>query len=104
MPSRHRDTEGDNGRDGVTMRVRGRALALLTASLAVAAGTIAWTTSVAGAQSAAGHTKSAATPAADCQPFGGTPCLLPFPNNAFTVKDSATPTGLRVNLPATPCP
>ena len=26
-------------------------------------------------------------PAADCQPFAGRPCLLPFPNNLFTRPD-----------------
>jgi len=38
-------------------------------------------------------------PAADCQPFGGRPCLLPFPNNAFTRRDRSSATGLRVSLP-----
>ena len=39
-------------------------------------------------------------PAAACQPFGGRPCLLPFPNNLFTRPDHSSRTGLRVNLPA----
>ena len=39
-------------------------------------------------------------PAADCQPFGGRPCLLPFPSNLFTRPDHSSKTGLRVNLPA----
>jgi hypothetical protein len=39
-------------------------------------------------------------PAADCQPFAGRPCLLPFPNNLFTAPDRSSPTGLRVHLPA----
>ena len=43
-------------------------------------------------------------PAADCQPFSGTPCLLPFPDNLFTVRDRSTPTGLRVHLPANAMP
>ena len=38
-------------------------------------------------------------PAADCQPFGAAPCLLPFPNDLFTRRDSHTPTGLRIHLP-----
>ena len=38
-------------------------------------------------------------PAADCQPFSGRPCLLPFPNNLFTRPDPTSQTGLRVNLP-----
>lgn len=58
-------------------------------------------TSVLVALFAAGAGASAgATPAADCQPFGATPCLLPFPNNLFTRPDRTTPTGLRVHLPA----
>ena len=38
-------------------------------------------------------------PAADCQPFAGRPCLLPFPNNLFTKHDGSSATGLRVSLP-----
>ncbi len=44
------------------------------------------------------------TPAADCQPFGSRPCLLPFPNNLFTRPDRSTPTGLRVHLPVAAMP
>jgi hypothetical protein len=51
----------------------------------------------------AGATRSA-TPAADCQPFAKTPCLLPFPNNLFTVRDRTAPTGLRVHMPASAMP
>ncbi|HEY2159954.1 MAG TPA: hypothetical protein VGH24_01485 [Solirubrobacteraceae bacterium] len=47
---------------------------------------------------------SPAKPAADCQPFASTPCLLPFPNNLFTKHDSSSPTGLRVHLPAAAMP
>jgi hypothetical protein len=47
---------------------------------------------------------AAAAPAADCQPFAGTPCLLPFPSNLFTRPDRSTPTGIRVNLPAAAMP
>jgi len=43
-------------------------------------------------------------PAADCQPFAATPCLLPFPDNLFTVRDRSTPTGLRVHLPPAAMP
>ena len=32
-----------------------------------------------------------AAPGADCQPFSSTACLLPFPNNLYTVKDNSTP-------------
>ena len=47
---------------------------------------------------------AAAKPAADCQPYGKSPCLLPFPNNLFTKPDRSTPTGLRVHLPAKAMP
>jgi hypothetical protein len=43
---------------------------------------------------------AASRPAADCQPFSGRPCLLPFPSNLFTVRDRTTRTHLRVHLPA----
>jgi hypothetical protein len=33
-----------------------------------------------------------------CDPLGGERCLLPFPNDHFTVADDATPTGRRVDL------
>ena len=46
----------------------------------------------------------AASPAASCQPFASQPCLLPFPNNLFTVKDSSSATGLRVHLPQAAMP
>jgi hypothetical protein len=47
-----------------------------------------------------------ATPtyAADCQQFGAAPCLLPFPNDLFTKPDQSTPTGLRLDLPASAMP
>ncbi len=47
---------------------------------------------------------AASRPAADCQPFGASPCLLPFPSNLFTRPDHSTPTGLRVHLPANAMP
>ena len=50
------------------------------------------------------HTLSASPPAADCQPYSRTPCLLPFPNDLFTRTDHSTPTGLRVHLPAAAMP
>src|SRR5581483_3304904 len=39
-------------------------------------------------------------PAAVCQPFSNRACLLPFPNNLYTVRDRSSATGLRVHLPA----
>jgi hypothetical protein len=60
-----------------------------------------------GALVAAGLTAAPAAfaaPGADCQPFSSTTCLLPFPNNLYTVKDNSTPTGVRVHLPAAAMP
>src|ERR1700694_1350766 len=39
-----------------------------------------------------------------CDPLGATACLLPFPNDFFTVSDRSTPTGRRVNIPASAMP
>ena len=36
----------------------------------------------------------ASAPAADCQPFSGAPCLLPFPSNLFTRPDKTSATGV----------
>jgi hypothetical protein len=47
---------------------------------------------------------AAAKPAADCQPYSSTPCLLPFPSNLFTRPDKSSATGLRVALPAKAMP
>ncbi len=47
---------------------------------------------------------AASAAGADCQPFTSTPCLLPFPNNLYTVKDNSTPTGVRVHLPPAAMP
>src|SRR5947207_12654313 len=52
----------------------------------------------------AGAIGTAGKPAADCQPFSKTPCLLPFPNNLFTRPDGSAPTGLRIQLPASAMP
>jgi hypothetical protein len=48
--------------------------------------------------------RAGAAAAADCQPFAGAPCLLPFPNDLFTAPDASTPTGLRVRLPVNAMP
>jgi hypothetical protein len=74
-----------------------RPRALGAAVLTIVAACVALLASSAGA---AGSAK----PAADCQPFSSTPCLLPFPNNLFTVRDRGTSTGLRVKLPASAMP
>ncbi len=47
---------------------------------------------------------AAAKPAADCQPYSSTPCLLPFPSNLFTRPDKTSATGLRVDLPSKAMP
>ena len=57
--------------------------------------------SLASAVAPAGTT---ATPAADCQPYGSTPCLLPFPDNRMTRSDRSTPTGRRLDLAADAMP
>jgi hypothetical protein len=59
-----------------------------------------------GAVALAGLVAAPATMAAgaDCQPFTSTPCLLPFPNDLYTVKDNSTPTGKRVRLPRAAMP
>ncbi len=79
---------------------RGRvALALIT-------GTIA-TTAILPATPAAGHRPPRfegsievvlANDPASCDPLGGERCLLPFPNDYFTVRDHHTDTGRRVDL------
>ena len=72
---------------------RATALALAVVGLSFGGGLTVILTSTASAT-------RAATPAADCQPFAATPCLLPFPNNLFTVPDKTSATGLRLHLPA----
>ena len=67
--------------------------------LAVVASGLTIAGSVATATPARART-AASAPAADCQPFSGRPCLLPFPNNVFTRHDPTSQTGLRVALPA----
>ncbi len=80
-----------------------RSVAGKSARAAAGAALIVAAAGAASLASSAGATSSP-TPAADCQPFSSQPCLLPFPNNLFTRKDSSTPTGLRVHLPANAMP
>ncbi len=61
-------------------------------SLVAVAGAVAMVLATAPAASAK------ATHSAGCDPLDTRQCLLPFPNNAFTVKDSRTDTGVRLNL------
>ncbi len=89
-------------------------LAMVLGSLMPASAAAASRSAAAASRSAAAATGSAAAatqsaaaaarPAADCQPFGASPCLLPFPSNLFTRPDHSTPTGLRVRLPAKAMP
>jgi hypothetical protein len=81
----------------LTRTNRGERCALTVTILIVAVAAASAFASSAGAASS--H-----RPAADCQPFSATPCLLPFPNNLFTVRDRSTPTGRRVRLPARAMP
>ena len=68
---------------------------------AVVVGGLILAGSVASASSVRVRARAAGSdPAADCQPFGGRPCLLPFPNNLYTRADRSSQTGLRLNLPA----
>ncbi len=46
----------------------------------------------------------AKAPAADCQPYSGRPCLLPFPDNRLTRADRTSRTRLRVQLPPAAMP
>src|SRR5437764_5129955 len=39
-----------------------------------------------------------------CDPLDRTACLLPFPNDSFTVRDPSTATGRRVNLASSAMP
>jgi hypothetical protein len=43
-------------------------------------------------------------PAPGCDPFDDAACVLPFPNDHFTVPDRTTDTGLRINFGATTLP
>ncbi|HEV2999451.1 MAG TPA: hypothetical protein VGW75_01835 [Solirubrobacteraceae bacterium] len=48
---------------------------------------------------------AAASSQTHCDPFGARACLMPFPNDMnLTVRDSASPTGLRVRLPRAALP
>jgi hypothetical protein len=76
------------------------ATATATALTATATAGNAATAVTATAATATVTAGSGTRPAADCQPFARTPCLLPFPDNRFTRPDPSTPTGLRVRLPA----
>ncbi|MGH9079823.1 MAG: hypothetical protein ACRDYE_07075, partial [Acidimicrobiales bacterium] len=90
----------------------------LTALLLVTAAAASPTSGSPGtASSSTGPTASAAAPDATpgaapndtpppkgCDPLDPTQCLLPFPDNYFTVRDRSTPTGRRINFPAADMP
>lgn len=76
------------------MRTVARALAGLTALAAVAAAPLVTPTS-----QQADPLAPVLDAAGDCDTLDPTRCLLPFPNDAFTVVDGRTATGIRVQLP-----
>src|SRR4051794_19753519 len=43
-------------------------------------------------------------PSAICDPIDTTQCMLPFPDDFFTVPDASKPTGRRVNFPSAAMP
>lgn len=59
---------------------------------------------IAGACGVGAQGAMAKSPAGDCQPYAGRPCLLPFPDNRFTRSDKTSHTGLRVDLPQAAMP
>ena len=75
--------------------VAGQVLGVHRGRVAVAAVASAILISALGAAPAA----FGARPAADCQPYGNRPCLLPFPDNRFSKADPTSATGLRVQMP-----
>src|SRR4051794_38740069 len=58
----------------------------------------------AAALAAAAAAASAAPGYNACRPYSSDPCLLPFPDDHFTVADKRTPTGRRLHLPAAAMP
>src|SRR5205807_9115535 len=79
--------------------VQRRLVSLLPLALATSLTSALLAPAAPAAGAAARAVGAVASPAADCQPFGQAPCLLPFPSNLFTKRDRSTPTGLRVQLP-----
>jgi hypothetical protein len=51
-----------------------------------------------------GATARASGGAANCRPYGDTPCLLPFPNDLYTKRDKHSKTGVGVHLPQAAMP
>ena len=99
-------------------RARSR-IGLIALALVVGAMTVSAVGTPVSAGSAADPTApvSAATPAAStapqsgvdaaptgCDPLDPTQCLLPYPDNFFTVRDPSTPTGRRVAFPLAAMP
>jgi hypothetical protein len=85
----------------MTAAIRRPLVLLSTVALAVALAAIIAARAT-GATAATGGAASA--PAAACQPYGNTPCLLPFPDDRLTRRDRSTATGLRLALPAAAMP
>jgi hypothetical protein len=105
---------GQDRHSGVPRRVRMRHLkvrearhsksllvALAMAMLGVVVGT---TSSMAGASSPAPASAGRQSAPGGCDPLDPTACLLPFPDNFFTVADPTTPTRRRVDFPLSAMP
>src|SRR5581483_4100160 len=62
------------------------------------------TAGAAGTAAADQVTPDTAPPPSGCDPLDPTQCLLPFPDNYFTVRDPSTATGRRVDFPISDMP
>ncbi len=123
VPARPRPGAGGRTR-ARTVRRLGRTLGVITVAVA-AIGTLTGTGLAAGAQSTTTNPgpgarvdgEPATSPAlrelaatdptsvpTGCDPLDPTQCLLPFPDDYFTVPDAATPTGRRVDFPVADMP
>ncbi len=114
---------GDGPAPGPGYPQRGRC-AVVAALVVVLAGSLIWIGTAAGAKpdpsgsnvfavssqpvsSPALRSLAASDPRgapSGCDPLDPTECLLPFPDDYFTVRDPSTPTGLRVDFPVADMP
>jgi hypothetical protein len=62
------------------------------------------TTGLVSASAATGGSNSRTVSVSACDPLDTTACLLPFPDDYFTVSDPSTPTGRRVDFPVSAMP
>lgn len=84
---------------------RSKAFGALAALICVTAGlgTVLVVSGPAPAASSGAGADTSPPPAA-CDPLDPTQCLLPFPDNYFTVRDPGSPTGRRVDFPVADMP